>query len=602
MKKTKNKANKVIIFTVAIAMIFMIVPVTFAANPIQLIVNGEDIQPDVPPQLIDHRTMVPVRWVSEALGADVTWDSDYNRVIVDSGAGSTVPDTTTSSTIQLIVNGELVQPDVPPQLVDNRTMVPVRWVSEALGADVNWDQEKQVVNITAGASDQVVAGDGILIPNKLEEEFIWNKEDELLVFIENAGEFEKLPGMLDKILQNKLNEAFPDDNIRLVIWDVPIRTTDFVELGIAPDIYMATSNDYIDIALKKYDWDMDMTELVEQSNIDLSEVNPAAIDLVKSRSNGKLSGVPVWIGGETVLFYNKDIFDAFEQPYPTNGMTYDEIYELTQKVMGQAGTVTYKGFTQHPDQYLSGNQLGLIPFEPTNSANPSLEEIKASVNITTDDWLRLTENMHRFLMLPGNNFVSTDDFFTKGNYAMAVSSIKRLPPTLLEEGYFKESDRHFYEGWAENIQNIGVASVPILSEEDNWMYQPGVMTAHITNQSDKKEKAMEFIEWLLSDDMQLHLSRNLYKAVIESDEVIEQFGADLEKTSKIEGLGEAVYWGENASVQNYENTAWPADRFPLYFVFRQNVLQNGDAADVALKNAQERDIANWYGWLPENER
>ncbi|MQL52519.1 hypothetical protein GFC01_09645 [Desulfofundulus thermobenzoicus] len=52
---------------------------SFAASPIKLIVNGQEIKPDVPPQIINDRTMVPVRWVAEALGADVQWSN--NRVI-----------------------------------------------------------------------------------------------------------------------------------------------------------------------------------------------------------------------------------------------------------------------------------------------------------------------------------------------------------------------------------------------------------------------------------------------------------------------------------------------------------------------------------------
>jgi len=52
-----------------------LVSMAFAANPIRLYVNGQEINPDVPPQIINGRTMVPVRWVAEALGADVHWDA-----------------------------------------------------------------------------------------------------------------------------------------------------------------------------------------------------------------------------------------------------------------------------------------------------------------------------------------------------------------------------------------------------------------------------------------------------------------------------------------------------------------------------------------------
>ncbi|MFX4261219.1 stalk domain-containing protein [Pelotomaculum propionicicum] len=56
----------------------------YAAQSIQLIVNGKVIQSDVPPQIIDGRTMIPARYLAEALGATVTWDASRNAVIVTS--------------------------------------------------------------------------------------------------------------------------------------------------------------------------------------------------------------------------------------------------------------------------------------------------------------------------------------------------------------------------------------------------------------------------------------------------------------------------------------------------------------------------------------
>ena len=44
------------------------------------------------------------------------------------------------SRIQLLVNGKVIEADVSPQLINNRTMVPIRWVAEAFGAKVEWDQ------------------------------------------------------------------------------------------------------------------------------------------------------------------------------------------------------------------------------------------------------------------------------------------------------------------------------------------------------------------------------------------------------------------------------------------------------------------------------
>lgn len=53
-----------------------------APNAIKLIVNGQDVCPDVPPQMIDGRVMVPARFVAEPLGAQVEWDAVANAVII----------------------------------------------------------------------------------------------------------------------------------------------------------------------------------------------------------------------------------------------------------------------------------------------------------------------------------------------------------------------------------------------------------------------------------------------------------------------------------------------------------------------------------------
>ena len=57
----------------------------FAADPIKLIVNGQEIAfPDAPPQIINGRTMVPARPLAEALGAKVDWDNETRTVVVSS--------------------------------------------------------------------------------------------------------------------------------------------------------------------------------------------------------------------------------------------------------------------------------------------------------------------------------------------------------------------------------------------------------------------------------------------------------------------------------------------------------------------------------------
>lgn len=68
-----------------------------AANPIKLIVNGQEIQCDVPPQNINGRVLVPARFIAESLGASVAWDAANNAVVITSGKPLSVEEKSVSS-------------------------------------------------------------------------------------------------------------------------------------------------------------------------------------------------------------------------------------------------------------------------------------------------------------------------------------------------------------------------------------------------------------------------------------------------------------------------------------------------------------------------
>lgn len=80
----------------------------FADNQIKLIVNGREIQCDVSPQELNGRTMVPARFLAEALGATVTWDETNNAVVVNSKSGQ-------SNNVQPKSDSQVIKPsELPP--------------------------------------------------------------------------------------------------------------------------------------------------------------------------------------------------------------------------------------------------------------------------------------------------------------------------------------------------------------------------------------------------------------------------------------------------------------------------------------------------------
>lgn len=82
----KKHFNLGLIFGLLIGLFLGSAAIAMATTPVKLIVNGEDItyKSDVPPQIINGRTLVPARALAEALGATVTWDTQNNAVIVTS--------------------------------------------------------------------------------------------------------------------------------------------------------------------------------------------------------------------------------------------------------------------------------------------------------------------------------------------------------------------------------------------------------------------------------------------------------------------------------------------------------------------------------------
>jgi hypothetical protein len=106
---------------------------------------------DALPQVVDQRTMVPIRAIAEALGADVTWNEAARRVKLT--RGETTITLTLGETIAR-VNGAIFEMDVAPYAANGRTYIPLRYAAQFFGQTVTWNQEAQRVDIT---EDKTVA-------------------------------------------------------------------------------------------------------------------------------------------------------------------------------------------------------------------------------------------------------------------------------------------------------------------------------------------------------------------------------------------------------------------------------------------------------------
>mgnify|MGYP000968172792 FL=1 len=114
-------------------------------DQIKVLVGGNPVAFDSAPYIDENdRLMVPLRAIVEALGAKVAWNPDTKSITI------LKQETTLFFKIDqpsVVVNGQTKRMDTSPVIRNNRTMVPVRYVGEYLGAEVHWDPDAKSVTI-----------------------------------------------------------------------------------------------------------------------------------------------------------------------------------------------------------------------------------------------------------------------------------------------------------------------------------------------------------------------------------------------------------------------------------------------------------------------
>lgn len=137
--------KRLILLAIALICLFACVNVYAADDEIDIYMFGERILCDVPPVIEEGRTLVPIRAISESgMGAKVNWDGKTKQVKVTKGDFEIL---LTIGEKKVLVNGKETELDVPAKLINDRTMVPVRFISETFEYDVDWDNDRRRVII-----------------------------------------------------------------------------------------------------------------------------------------------------------------------------------------------------------------------------------------------------------------------------------------------------------------------------------------------------------------------------------------------------------------------------------------------------------------------
>ena len=199
-----------------LAVIFLVcaaftVPSAFAEGQrdIRVFVNRKlvDFSDDVKPFINENnRTMVPIRFVSNELGASVDWDSDTKKVTISQA----------DKIIELVignsfahVNGEKQDFDTAAEILEDRTMVPLRFVNEALGATVDWVNETRTAYITTEAGEPQ--------PPNVETVTLYFSDDQAQYLVKERREVTLTGQRLAEIIFNELQEGPRRQDLRSTI-------------------------------------------------------------------------------------------------------------------------------------------------------------------------------------------------------------------------------------------------------------------------------------------------------------------------------------------------------------------------------------------------
>lgn len=162
---TKKTFKKYIALLVLVAVSFLSVQAVGDAEPaaaadVAIIIDGQNVPSDVSPTIVSGRTMVPVRVIGEYLNASVVWDNSTRTATITKGSTTLK---LTEGQYSYTLNGTTNSLDVPVTIIGNRTMAPLRVISEALGAGVLWANNTVYVSSSGTVLIKVDQVDGSVV-------------------------------------------------------------------------------------------------------------------------------------------------------------------------------------------------------------------------------------------------------------------------------------------------------------------------------------------------------------------------------------------------------------------------------------------------------
>jgi multiple sugar transport system substrate-binding protein len=205
------------------------------------------------------------------------------------------------------------------------------------------------------------------------------------------------------------------------------------------------------------------------------------------------------------LFYNKDIFDKFGEPYPKDGITWDAVIDKARKLSKTEDGVQYVGFDPNSVMFLAS---------PLTNEYFDLKTGKA--NLSNPEWKRAYELLNQIISIPGNRFPGKFKRWHNPEFAndknIAMNAVPNMIPEVLAT--------------AKGL-NWDMTTYPVYPDHPGIAPFANGRGLYISSTSKVKDAAFQVIATLLSDEVQKIVSANGEGPAVKPAEVVSVFAKDL---------------------------------------------------------------------------
>ncbi|TNJ62415.1 extracellular solute-binding protein [Paenibacillus hemerocallicola] len=318
------------------------------------------------------------------------------------------------------------------------------------------------------------------------------KEPVELVFFSTSGWSEEA---FNERFGNAIRSKFPEYTIRYIQSSKEVTLESLVTSKTPIDVYWDTHTATFS-NLDRFKIQSDMSELIRKHNVNLNTLDPAAVQMVKTMSNGGMYALPL-VNNTEVLYYNKDIFDKFGVPYPKDGMMRDDMLDIAKRMNRTDSGVEYYGLGTYPSY-----SLALSPF-----SIPYVDAKTEKATIQSDPrWKTVYEQLITAYRTTNNKKMSDPNQFLKGNMAMFMGLA------------------NMFLNFDVSTINWDIVSYPLYKELPGVGQQSLPTLFSITSLGKHPDEAMNALAYMLSEEAQKSLSERAIIPVLQTPSVTQAFG------------------------------------------------------------------------------